>query len=578
MTTTWPAYEGSVITSWYPVMQVLNTTSPLCACSSWRPEQDAFVRRTGFECETSAHLRHWPPAPTMIGTRAGSRWITRPPAMVSSTVPRSVAPRSGVLRDRDCSGVCADGPLRGRVEERARRRLADPAAAARGRRTPGPRIRCGPTVIRSTSVASHSPPMPPMVMQVASAVSRPIMPGAASSYASDFSAAGWGAWSVATASMRPSRSASTSAFRSRLRAQRWVDLAQRLGIRLLRDRQPHREVVGRDLRAHGEALVTRAPQRRNRTFGGQMLEVQVSGARVRQRANREVHRARLGLDVADRAARHRALRCIRLRDHLLVLGVHEHRAREVRGFRKRDRELAGRHTVASVVADRDRTRLDALANVDQLGALESASERGDLQDRHRQVARGEARFGNPLRSVDRRHGVGHRHHVRESARRGCTRSALERLGLVITGLTQVGVQVDESGAEHARVGAVLRRQVDHRDAGRVDVVIDGEDLAAVEPDVLTGCVEAAERVDDADAAQDRVHGDAPAQPRAVDAVHLAQAHVDAIAGGGRARSCRRRWRAAAAHDARGRSASAPRPRRDGRSRRGRRAPLGASGR
>src|SRR6185436_7257773 len=30
MVTIWPAYEGSVRTSWYPVMLVLNTTSP-CA-------------------------------------------------------------------------------------------------------------------------------------------------------------------------------------------------------------------------------------------------------------------------------------------------------------------------------------------------------------------------------------------------------------------------------------------------------------------------------------------------------------------------------------------------------------------
>ncbi len=34
MTTTWPAYEGSLITSWYPAMQVLNTTSPLHASTS----------------------------------------------------------------------------------------------------------------------------------------------------------------------------------------------------------------------------------------------------------------------------------------------------------------------------------------------------------------------------------------------------------------------------------------------------------------------------------------------------------------------------------------------------------------
>ena len=39
-----------------------------------------------------------------------------------------------------------------------------------------------------------------------------------------------------------------------------IDLAQRLRNWFLRHRQPHREVMRRDLRAHGEALVTRAPE------------------------------------------------------------------------------------------------------------------------------------------------------------------------------------------------------------------------------------------------------------------------------------------------------------------------------
>src|ERR1019366_4144703 len=38
MTTIWPAYEGSVQISWYPVMQVLKTTSPDVAGLSGAPK------------------------------------------------------------------------------------------------------------------------------------------------------------------------------------------------------------------------------------------------------------------------------------------------------------------------------------------------------------------------------------------------------------------------------------------------------------------------------------------------------------------------------------------------------------
>jgi len=44
----------------------------------------------------------------------------------------------------------------------------------------------------------------------------------------------------------------------------------------------------------------------------------------------------------------------------------------MRHLGKRDRKLTGRHSIASVVPDRDRPSLDALADVDQFGALEPA--------------------------------------------------------------------------------------------------------------------------------------------------------------------------------------------------------------
>src|ERR1019366_816234 len=97
-------------------------------------------------------------------------------------------------------------------------------------------------------------------------------------------------------------------------------------------------------------------------------------------------------------------------------------------------------------------------------------------------------------------------HVGVAARGSCARSALQRLRLVVTGLAQVSVQVDEARAEDARVSTICGREVDDGHTRSLDVVIDGEDLPAVDPDILAGGIETPERVDDADAAQDRVHG------------------------------------------------------------------------
>ena len=97
----------------------------------------------------------------------------------------------------------------------------------------------------------------------------------------------------------------------------------------------------------------------------------MSGARMRQRADREIHRARLGFRRTDRTARHRALGRIGLGDHLLVLGVHEHRTGEMCRLGERDGELPRRHGVTAVIAERDRSRFETLAYVDQFAAVES---------------------------------------------------------------------------------------------------------------------------------------------------------------------------------------------------------------
>jgi hypothetical protein len=78
----------------------------------------------------------------------------------------------------------------------------------------GPRTRAGPEVSRSMAVSSGRSPRWTRAITSPKAVSRPLMPNAASAHAQVLSTVVWGAWSVATASMTPSRSPATSAWAS----------------------------------------------------------------------------------------------------------------------------------------------------------------------------------------------------------------------------------------------------------------------------------------------------------------------------------------------------------------------------
>ena len=115
-------------------------------------------------------------------------------------------------------------------------------------------------------------------------------------------------------------------------------------------------------------------------------------------------------------------------------------------------------------------------------------------------------FGCHPGRVDRRLRVGHGHNGREAAERGRPGARLDRLGLLAAGLAQVGVQVDQPGADQAAGG------VEHpRPVGRVDGIGHRDDLGAGDGDVAgdhTG------RADDGAAADDeRGLRQRPAPPR-----------------------------------------------------------------
>src|SRR5207247_9103247 len=110
---------------------------------------------------------------------------------------------------------------------------------------------------------------------------------------------------------------------------------------------------------------------------------------------------------------------------------------------------------------------------------------------------------------ERRVVVAHPDNVADSARRGRPRAALHRLGVGVTGLAQVCVQVDEPRTQHRRFPSRLRLEVDNLDAIAIDARVDRHEASILEPDIAALGVDAGERVDDADAAQHGVHAGAP---------------------------------------------------------------------
>ena len=155
-----------------------------------------------------------------------------------------------------------------------------------------------------------------------SAVSRPMMPNAACSNSTSFSTGECGAWSVATASMVPSASASRSAATSARRAQRRVALGRRVvaGAGLVGQRQ----VVRRHLAGDGQPAPLGLAHQAHRIGAADVRDVV---ARAGQRAqldvardHRRLRRRRLGADPGPRrddALVHRAAR--RQRQVLAVL-------------------------------------------------------------------------------------------------------------------------------------------------------------------------------------------------------------------------------------------------------------------
>ncbi len=187
----------------------------------------------------------------------------------------------------------------------APRRRARPARAA----APAGRTARVPAVIRSTTVSSDSTPgSTRCVCSAANAVSSPVTPIGATSNGCSFSSRACGAWSVATQSIVPERSASISASRSASERSGGFIL-KRLGVERLDRLVGEAEVVRGGLAGDLDARLLRLLDRGHRLARGQVLEVQ---PRVLEAGDRAVALDHRGLgDRRDAGEpeqrRHRAL-------------------------------------------------------------------------------------------------------------------------------------------------------------------------------------------------------------------------------------------------------------------------------
>src|SRR5207245_4373665 len=135
---------------------------------------------------------------------------TLPPTMVMTAAPLRVHPANGVLRPLLWNR--AGSTLRVRSRSRTVTSAGERGASV----PPGrPKTRAGPVEKTATRRVSGMRPGPTRRSRHRlTAVSRPTTPNAASSYSTFLSSTVCGAWSVAMASIVPSRSASTTARRS----------------------------------------------------------------------------------------------------------------------------------------------------------------------------------------------------------------------------------------------------------------------------------------------------------------------------------------------------------------------------
>ena len=328
----------------------------------------------------------------------------------------------------------------------------------------------------SIARASGSRPASTAASRTPSAVSRPLIPLAARPNSTALSTSVCGAWSVAIASTVPSRSAARQAAASSGGPERRVHpqgtRVRRRDERLVRPRvaaglprpatRPgdplvgQREVMGRDVAGDRQAGRLGAADEIQRRARRQVREVEPSARHIAEHVleDREVtgDGRRFGRDRPAAQTEDR-------RDETVVrLGaLGQARFLGVVDDRQPERARVGQRRPQD---RRGPDRRPVVGEPDDAGIGQLAERRQPLPcppDRHRAVrqqldrrARRDGRGSHPCqhtRLVQARRRVGHRADRREPAMGGRGQPGRHRLGVLVAGLAQVGVEVDEAGRD-----------------------------------------------------------------------------------------------------------------------------------
>ena len=184
-----------------------------------------------------------------------------------------------------------------------------------------------------------------------------------------------------------------------------------------------------------------------------------------------------------------------------VLGVADHGHAERQGVLHRVAVEARVHHALAVVREGDAARLGELRQLGQLLAQETARDGADRVDTRRAfvLRLGEDVVGDGAVVVDGAR-VRHTRDRREAAGRRRARARRDGLLVLMAGLAQVDVDVDEARADDLARGVHDLRPRGHRQA-RPDAL----DLAVGDQHVLHA-VRGVRRVDDAAARDDEAHG------------------------------------------------------------------------
>src|SRR5713101_4587332 len=267
-----------------------------------------------------------------------------------------------------------------------------------------------------------------------------------------------------------------------------------------------RRHLGRDAHAARLALANQADGAGRRDVGDVNVRARQLGQQDVARHHDVLGRPRLAQESQlgrDQSLVHRpAVR------QVLVLGMADDGRAEGQGVFHRAAVDLGVHDALAVVGEGDAPRLGQLGHLGQLLALEAARDGADRVDAHDAF---DARLGHDVvrdrAVVVDRIGIRHAGHGREAARGRGARAAGDGLLILVAGLPEMDVDVDQAGTDDLAGGVH-----DLRALGRLQILSDLRDAAVGREHVGDG-VQSVRRIHDAAALDEEAHAAFPPASR-----------------------------------------------------------------